>query len=41
VIEEAQGMEEAVYSLRVMQSSHRLKNLSTIINPATGRHQRW
>jgi hypothetical protein len=39
VIEEAQGMEEAAYALRVMQSAQMLRNLSTITDPATGRHR--
>jgi DNA primase len=39
VIEEAQGMEEANYALRVMQSSQCLRSLSTITNPETGEHE--
>jgi len=39
MVEEAQGMEEAAYALRVMQSSQVLKNLSTITDPTTGRHK--
>lgn len=38
-IEEAQGMEDAAYALRVMQSNQMLKTLSTITDPTTGRHK--
>ncbi|MGH7534716.1 MAG: toprim domain-containing protein, partial [Gemmatimonadales bacterium] len=38
-IEEAQGMEEAAYALRVMQSNQKLRTLSTITDPTTGRHR--
>jgi hypothetical protein len=39
VLEEAQGMHEAAYALRVMQSSRMLRTLSTITDPTTGRHK--
>jgi hypothetical protein len=38
-IEEAEGMEEAAYALRVMQSAQVLRTLSTITDPTTGRHR--
>lgn len=38
-IEEAQGMEDAAYALRVMQSNQMLRTLSTITDPSTGRHK--
>ncbi|MEK7862007.1 MAG: DNA primase, partial [Chloroflexota bacterium] len=38
-IEEAEGMEEAAYALRVMQSNQMLRNLSTITDPTTGKHK--
>ena len=38
-IEEAGGMEEASYALRVMLSNQMLRNLTTITDPVDGRHK--
>jgi hypothetical protein len=38
-IEEAQGMEEANYAIRVLLSNRKITNLTTVTNPVTGRHE--